>query len=428
LSRAIRKELVVPTLAEPLGRSARAHVVATQRIEGHLLSRRLPAVRLLTGNGHEKDERHASWLELFFDLVFLAATAQLVAVLESHASISGIARFAALFAVIWWVWVMFTTYSDRFGTEDIFHRIAIMLAMVLAVGLAVAAPGTFHGHSTPFVIAYLLLKSEQIGLFARVWRQVPAIRPLYGRFIAASIFSCVCWGASLAVTGSARFVLCAVGLLVEMLTPWFSIEAAQHAPLNVSHLPERFGTFVLIVLGGSVVQLVTAASQRPWSIRLTVVLLAAFTTIAIMWWIALNSFDHDAVRRGRRPTLVYIYTQLPLVASIAAASAGLHSAILAATGAGPIHLGPRIAIYGGVAVALAMTAVLPAGRAHPRARRIRLVASGVSAGLVAMGAVVAPVFLLPSLSLVLAAVIAADELCLGTARSRCHQRLELAAS
>ena len=340
---------------------------AGRRSVGHLLPLRLPAVRMLTGDGHEKDERHATWLELFFDLVFLAATAQLVAILEPHASIGGIARFAALFTVIWWVWVMFTTYSDRFGTEDYFHRVAILLAMLLAVGLAVAAPAAFFGHSTPFLIAYILLKIEQIGLFARAWRNVPDIRPLYGRFIATSVFSCVCWSAALFMTGSARIVLCAVGLLAEMLTPWLSIKAAHCAPLNVSHLPERFGTFVLIVLGGSVAQLVTAASQRPWSVQLAVVLVAAFTTIAALWWIALNSFDHDAVRRGRRPALVYIYTQLPLVMAIGAVSAGLHSAILAATGPGPIHLGPRVAIYGGAAVALAMTSVFPAGRAHPRA-------------------------------------------------------------
>jgi low temperature requirement protein LtrA len=380
---------------------------------------------MLTGQGHETDERHASWLELFFDLVFLAATAQLVATLEPHVSIGGIARFAALFAVIWWVWVMFTTYSDRFGTEDYFHRVATLLAMLLAVGLAASAPAAFFGHLTPFVIAYLLLKLEQIGLFARAWRHVPDIRPFYGRFIVTSVFSCVCWSAALFVAGPARIGLCAVGLLVEMLTPWLSIKEAQCAPLNVSHLPERFGTFVLIVLGGSVAQLVTAASQRLWTIQLAVVLFAAFATIAGLWWIALNSFDHDAVRRGRRPTLVYIYTQLPLVTAIGAVAAGLHAAILAATGPGPIHLGPRIAIYGGVAVALAMTSVLPGGRAHPRARWIRLAAAGVSAGLVAMGAVVAPVFLLPSLSLVLGAVIASDEICLGTSRSRCQQRQRL---
>jgi low temperature requirement protein LtrA len=272
----------------------------------------------------------------------------------------------------------------------------------------------------------MLLKMEQVGLFVRACRHVPAIRPFYRRFVVTSVFSCLCFGASLAVTGWARIALCGLGLFVEMLTPWISIKAAERAPLNVSHLPERFATFVLIVLGGSVAQLVTAASQRPWSLRLSVVLFAAFTTIAALWWIALNSFEHDAIRRGRRPTLVYIYSQLPLVAAIAAASAGLHSAILAGAGLGPIHLGPRIAIYGSVAAVLATTAVLPAGRAHPKARRIRLVAAGVSAGLIAMGAVVAPVFVLPSLSLVLAAVIAADEVCLGTSRSPCRQRRALA--
>ena len=414
------------TLTKPRPAEPRAGDVATIRMTSRLSSLRLPSVRMLTGNGRETDERHASMLELFFDLVFLAATVQLVAVLESHPSISGIARFTALFTVIWWVWVMFTTYSDRFGTDDFFHRAAIMLAMLLTVWLAAAVPGAFHGHATPFLVVYVLLKIEQIGLLVRAWRHVPAIRPFYGRFIATSVFSAQCWVAAVFVTGLPQVALCALGLIVELLTPWISIEAARRAPLTFSHLTERFGTFVLIVLGGSVAQLVTAASQRPWTLRMGVVLFAAFATIVALWWIAFNSVDHDTVRRGRRPSLVYIYAQLPLVAGIAAASAGLHKAIVAGTGAIPIHLGTRVAIYGGVAVALAMTALLPGGRAHPRARRIRLLAAGVSAGLIAMGAVVEPVFLLPTLSLLLAAVVACDEVCFVTTRSRHHERLELA--
>jgi low temperature requirement protein LtrA len=193
-----------------------------------------------------------------------------------------------------------------------------------------------------------------------------------------------------------------------MATPWLTIDAAKRAPLNVTHLPERFGLFTIIVLGESVARLVGAATLRPWTVQLCVVLAAAFAIIAAMWWISFNAVDHGAVRRGRVTTLAYIYVQLPMVASIAAASAGLHHAILAAAGHGAIPVAPRAAIYGGVGLYLVATAALPAATAPQRARRVRLAAAAAAFGLVAMGSFVAPVFLVPSLTLVLAAEILLD--------------------
>jgi low temperature requirement protein LtrA len=369
---------------------------------------RVPAARLLNGAGHDRDVRHATWLELFFDLVFVAAIAQLASSLQNDTTVAGLARFAGLFLVVWWVWLTLTTYADRFGTSDRFHLAAMLAAMLLGVGLAASAPEAFHGDTTPFAVAYVLVKCEQLVLFERARRQSEEARALYGGRVAVGLFSAACWIASLAVEGPARYALWAVAIGVEIVMPWLTIKAARRAPLNVWHLPERFGLFSIIVLGESVARLVDATTQRPWSPQLCVVLAAAFGTIAAMWWISFNAIDHAAVRRGRRPTLVYMYTQLPMVAGIAAASAGLHRAILAAAGPGSIPAAPRAAIYGGVGLYLLSAAVLPAATARQRARRVRLAAAAAALGLVVMGSFVAPVFLVPALTLVLVAEIALD--------------------
>jgi hypothetical protein len=80
------------------------------------------------------------------------------------------------------------------------------------------------------------------------------------------------------------------------------------------------------------------------------------------------------------------------VAGIAAASAGLHIAILAADGAATIGIGPRAALYGGVIVCLAATALLPSARMTPWRRTIRLATALAAVGLVFMGAIVRPVW------------------------------------
>jgi low temperature requirement protein LtrA len=368
----------------------------------------IPVARLVTAGGHDRDERHSTWLELFFDLVFVAAIAQLSSSLAGQPTAAGLVRFAGLFVVVWWVWVELTTYADRFDTDDQFHHLAMLLAMLLAVGLAAAVPGAFRGHTAPFAIAYALLKGEQLVLYERARRQVPEARRLYGRYVFAGSVSACLWLGSLTLAGPARYALWAVAILVEMAAPWLSVGVARAAPTNVSHLPERFGTFLLIVLGESVANLVGAATQRPWTVALGVVLAAAFTTIAAMWWISFNAIDHAFVRRGLRATLGYIYVQLPLVAGIAAASAGLHRAILAAAGAGAIPIAPRAAIYGGTGIYLLASAALPAADRGRRSRQIRLAAAAASFGLVLMGAVVAPVFLVPALALILVGEIWLD--------------------
>ena len=98
---------------------------------------------------------------------------------------------------------------------------------------------------------------------------------------------------------------------------------------------------------------------------------------------------------------------LPIVAGIAAASVGLHVAILAA-GASAIGIGPRAALYGGVSVCLLASAVLPSGKLAGSARAVRLATSAAAMGLVFMGAIVLPVYLVPALTAVLTLGLAAE--------------------
>ena len=96
---------------------------------------------------------------------------------------------------------------------------------------------------------------------------------------------------------------------------------------------------MLIVLGESVARLISAATERPWSVTLAVILAAAVLTLAGLWWAWLTSADPGAL--DGMPTIArFTALNLPLVAGIAAASAGLHIAILAAHSGGTIGMGP----------------------------------------------------------------------------------------
>src|SRR5215472_15263506 len=154
---------------------------------------------LRTAGVHSRDERQASWLELFFDLVFAGAVGQLAGALQDHPTLGAIGRFALIFTPIWSLWVQLSFYADRHASRDAAHRGAILTAMLLCVGLAASAPRALAGDTTGFVVAFVVLRSLQLVLYARARRYLPATRQLYRWYMAFFAAGGALWLASLGV-------------------------------------------------------------------------------------------------------------------------------------------------------------------------------------------------------------------------------------
>jgi low temperature requirement protein LtrA len=362
---------------------------------------------LRTADGHGLEQRRASWLELFFDLVFAGAVNQLAGALQEHPDLITLGRFAFFFVPVWWLWVQFSFYADRHETDTVSHRGAFLVAIVLCVGLAASASRAVSGDPACFIVAFAAMRGLQLLLYARARKHLPATRALYGRYLICFGIGGALWLSSLPVGGPLRFAIWTAALLADLAGGLGMLAARRHVPLNPWHLAERFQLFVLIVLGESVARLISAASLRPWSVPLAVVLTAAVVTLAALWWAWIRSADQRALD-GPRAIAWFAAVNLPIVGGVAAASAGLHIAILAADGGTTIGIGPRAALYGGVSMCLLASAVLPSVRLNPSARAARLATSAAAMGLVFMGAIVLPVYLVPALTLVLALGLAAE--------------------
>ena len=369
----------------------------------------LPHPPLRTADGHYRDERRASWLELFFDLAFAGAVGQLAGALQEHPALGTLARFVMLFTPIWWLWVQLTFYADRHESNDAAHRIPVLTAILLCIGLAASAPRALSGNTTGFVIAFACLRGLQLLLYARARRHLPTTRPLYNCYLLCFGLGWALWLSSLAVSGPARYAFWGVALLADASGSMAMLIPRRRVPVNPAHLADRFQLFVLIVLGESMARLISAAAIRSWSLPLAIVLAAALITLAALWWAWLTTADHRALD-GPPAVARFTALNLPLVAGIAAVSAGLHLAILAADGASTIAAGPRAALYGGVSVFLLASAVLPSKKLSRTVRVTRLVTAAAAMGLVFMGAIVEPVYLVPALTVVLALGLCTERL------------------
>jgi len=148
-----------------------------------------------------------------------------------------------------------------------------------------------------------------------------------------------------------RFVLWGIALFVDLLNPWLTL--GHHAKLprfSSSRLPERFGLFTIIVLGESIVGVVSGVARNFDATGVGVTAILGLALAFSIWWVY---FDFVA-RRPPKPnvwsTISWVYLHLPLVISIAAAGAGLLAVI--GTQGQRLDSEPRWLIAGAVAICL----------------------------------------------------------------------------
>lgn len=204
----------------------------------------------------ERGERHASWLELFFDLVFVAAVAALARQLQADRSVGGLLVFAGLFVPVWWGWMGFTWYFTTFGTETSIVRVGVLSAMAAIAAVSAGVEGAANDASDTFVVAYAVLLSVLAALYARAWLLAPAARSLAARFTIGNALGAVLWLSSLALDERARPFLWATAMVLVIATfmfaGWQTVAPALQ-PYDRGHIAERYGLFTIVVLGEAVV-------------------------------------------------------------------------------------------------------------------------------------------------------------------------------
>lgn len=354
------------------------------------------------------EERHATWFELYFDLVFVVAVGELATTLASDPSAADFARFAGLFFVVAWAWAGFTFYANRFDTDDLIYRLAKSGAMLAIAAIAINVHLVMKGHggTVGFAIGYVVVRSLLVFLYVRARRHVEGPgRRLIDMYIAGFSFTTGLWLLSVFVPEPYRVILWGVAIGIDLTVPPRAWKALAGAPIVVSHLTERFGTFFIIVLGATVAGVVAEVADFDFGFESWVVAGLCFVIALAIWWIYFDLADTSVVGRGALG-LVYTYGHLPLLAGVAAFAAGTQLAIMGAADPG-LSAGARWALAGGIAAfALSLSLFhLGAEWTSLRDRTLlgRLLLSAAAIALAAAGGAIAP---LAFVGLLLAAVLA----------------------
>jgi low temperature requirement protein LtrA len=339
-----------------------------------------PRLRSAEGETH----RHVTWLELFFDLVFVAAVAQLAALLVADSSFEGFLWFAGLFVPLAWAWMGYTYYANRFDTDDFPYRLTVSAAMLAVAAMAVAIGETTAAGTVRFALAYIALRVLLLVLYLRARRHVPSARAAIDAYLAGFGLGALLWIVSIAVPPPYRYALWAAGLAVEFATPLVAWRVIGGTPVDREHVEERFGLFTIIVLGEAVIAVVVGTDTTGWAAESVAVAAFGFIGAVALWWIYFDFHAGARVRPGRW-AFVSVYGHVPLWIALTAFGAGTKLAVKHADDLAQ-EPGERWAVAGGAALALAMVAAFHWASEHREPLGLGAGRLAVVAGLIALAA------------------------------------------
>jgi len=283
--------------------------------------------------GDRIEHRQVTFLELFYDLVYVALIAELSHSLSSHIGWAGLGGFAFLFVIVWWAWLNGSLYHDTHGNNDIRTRVFTFLQMITVVAMAIFAHDALGESSVGFALSYAAFQLILTYMWWRTGVYDPDHRPLSTPYSRTFLFATLLFIVSVFIPIPGRFYLWGVALILMLMVPTYlrmrrnppQVQAQLDLSTNVSaSLVERFGLFTIIVLGEVVIGVVTGVTKHhelTWMVGLTAFL---GTLIAIgLWWIYFDLISHHPPQRNFKSVIKWYYMHLPLTIGIVAVGASI---------------------------------------------------------------------------------------------------------
>lgn len=265
----------------------------------------------------------ATFVELFFDLVFVFAVTSITQILLHDIGWGGLGHGVLILWLVWWAWTQFTWTLNPADTDHPGVRLITLAATAAAFFMATAIPDAFTKSGGWFAISYALVRLLGLGLQLGVTSAVHKNLRAVAAWMAGSGL-----GILLVVVGGfspspLREALWAGAILVDILSA--GLAAQGEWKLHASHFAERHGLIVIIALGESLIAAGVALAHLPRDAAFAVGTIVTVIAICALWWVYFVHVKDDLEEHlasspprdvGREARNIYSWGHLPIIAGI----------------------------------------------------------------------------------------------------------------
>jgi low temperature requirement protein LtrA len=275
-------------------------------------------------------EKRVSWAELFFDLVFVYALTEVSALLAADHSWAGLLRALIVFVPVYWAWVGAAIISNQRDTARPSLRLVLFGVALAALFMALAVPEAYTDRGVLYASAYWAGRLLMASVHLR--DRLRGVRLPVNPHVISAVLTGPLLLAGGFTHGDVREALWGLAALIELAALTVLRSRLRGMHFDSAHLAERFGAFVLIALGESVVAI--GASAHPLNVPVGFAVAAAFALSCGLWWVYFN-YAADAVRHALATApvqvditrLVLSYGHLSFIAAIILVAGGMHQAV-----------------------------------------------------------------------------------------------------
>jgi low temperature requirement protein LtrA len=315
-------------------------------------------------HGAQPRERVVGPLELFYDLAVVVLVAQAAHRLAGHLTWRGLGEFAAVFTLVWIAWANGSLHHELHGHEDARARSTFLLQILVLAAMGAFIPQADGARGAAFAVAAAVL----FAVLALLWLLAArGDRPEYRRasllFVTGTAACAVLLAATALLPASARIPawgLIDAAYLAGFAAVIITASPAQAAALIVTDtLTERFGAFIIIVLGETLTGVVAGLSGQPVSALTLAVGLVAVVVGFGAWWTYFDFAGGRRPRPERAASMQWVLGHLPLTAAIAVMGASMVS-LTSHAHDGRTPAAAAWLLCGGTAIVLGATMLLAA--------------------------------------------------------------------
>jgi len=228
-------------------------------------------------------DQKVTFIELFFDLVFVFCVTQVAALFHGHFELRTAGGALLVFWLVWWAWTQYTWALNAANTDHTAVQVTAMLATAAAFFMAVGIPTALGSGPFWFAAPYVAVRVIGLLLYYRVAWEDAAQRRAVRVFGLLSVTGLVAVGAGALLGGSLQYWCWGLAIALDLVAAGVG---GQLGGWNIhpEHFAERHGLIVIIALGETLIVAAAGLSGAP---RNLVTILTGALTVAVtcgLWW------------------------------------------------------------------------------------------------------------------------------------------------
>ena len=266
-------------------------------------------------------QRKISWLELFYDLVYVIAFSRITQHFATHCNFEGLVYYVYLFGMIWWGWINGSMYYDLHGTPGMRTNFTTLWQMLVVAALAVVIN---LDHDTNYIYLTVILATMQFYI-TYLWWSVGIYDKEHRRlnipFTVFYLTGFMLLILSIYIPSPYKSILFWLILLINNLPGVFIykiMRKKRQAELNLSpSMAERLGLFTIIVFGEVILGVINGMrlsdghSRRIW-LGFSLGILIVFSMWLIFFSLIADRDCKPGFMRGQYFQLLFVPTLLSI--------------------------------------------------------------------------------------------------------------------